>query len=274
MIFAVIIMRTCPELLKFPFTNGEKFSAKTLDIAKQINSRKKYNLWSADRKIDFDRLGDEEFEEAVCESYMDASGILESLFKDEKNQKDFLDKFGIIGEEIYRKTWEKYKNMPLLYPESMLVPIVTVMRMIRYEKDSSFYNNRRVLQKKQSAIWEELIQEYSNVKRLKTKREIYFQKILEKQGIRTVAIYGAGERGKQICDNLKRVDMEIVFAVDQNPKAVLPGVRMISIDEKFPQVDAIIVTPYGYFEEIKKVLLKKDKTLRLIDLEELIENNL
>ena len=46
---------------------------------------------------------------------------------------------------------------------------------------------------------------------------------------------------------------------------------MVSINEEFPQVDAMIVTPCGHFEEIKKVLMQKDKTLKLIDLEELIE---
>lgn len=271
LIYAVIMMRTCPEILKFPFARGENFSAETLNMAEQINSRKRLNLHITDSKIDLDSLGDAGFEEVPCETSTDASEILERLFKDEKNQKNFLDRFGVVGEEIYHKMWDKYRNTPLLYPESMLVPIVAVMRMIQYEKDSSAYNNHRVLYKQQSVILEELIEKYPDSKRLKIKNGIYVQKMLEQRGIKTVAIYGAGERGKQVCDDLKWGNIEIIFAVDKNPKAILPGIRMVSIDEKFPQVDAMIVTPYGYFEEIKKILLKKDKTLKLIDLEELIE---
>lgn len=52
-----------------------------------------------------------------------------------------------------------------------------------------------------------------------------------------------GTGGKWLCDELALTDIKIVFATDQNPEALLPGIKMIPIYEPFPQVDAIIVTP-------------------------------
>ncbi|MBD5518941.1 MAG: hypothetical protein HDR07_10840 [Lachnospiraceae bacterium] len=271
LIYAIIIMRICPELLDFPFAHGEQFSDETLALAEKINALKKscLNTVSVKREIDFSNLGDPQFKMSHDNSAKSGEEILEELFQDEQNKSAFISRFGIIGEKVYEKALSDYRDDSIIFPVQRIVPIVAIMRMLQYEKDSSPYNNYEVLKREQLGMLKKLMEEHPESKRLKRKcKNDIFPQILEEKGIRSIGIYGAGNRGKWLCDELALTDIKIVFATDQNSEALLPGIKMIPIYEPFPQVDAIIVTPEGYFEEIKEMLLHKDGALNLIDLQD------
>lgn len=71
-----------------------------------------------------------------------------------------------------------------------------------------------------------------------------------------IAVYGLGEMGNRLIDELKENRTEIVYGIDKNVENTFSGVRAFSledvpIDEK---VDAVVVTAIFAFDEIKEQL--------------------
>lgn len=80
---------------------------------------------------------------------------------------------------------------------------------------------------------------------------------LQKQGINRIAIYGMKELGERLYEELKSTEIKVVCIIDKNPSQIKGNFVVISPDENIPEVDAIIVTAYYYYPEIKKQLEKK-----------------
>lgn len=92
--------------------------------------------------------------------------------------------------------------------------------------------------------------------------------VLDKEGIKTVAIYGAGKHGRLVYKALKsNKNVEVVYFIDK--KADKEEIKVYRLEQNLPQVDAVIVTPYFQFEEIKADLSKMVNT-KIISLEDLV----
>lgn len=85
------------------------------------------------------------------------------------------------------------------------------------------------------------------------KLETYF---IEK-GYKTVAIYGMGEMGNRLYEELKDSSIEIKYAIDKNADSVYADLDVKDIEEDLEPVDAVVVTAVFAFDSILEQL--KDK---------------
>lgn len=78
--------------------------------------------------------------------------------------------------------------------------------------------------------------------------------------LRNIAIYGAGRMGELLYDDLvEHNEIAVEYFIDKNADALYYGVDNMDIlnlteVKSAKEVEAIIVTPYRYFESIKKEL--------------------
>lgn len=78
-------------------------------------------------------------------------------------------------------------------------------------------------------------------------------------GYKNVAIYGMGEMGNRLYDELKNSNIKVKYAVDENAEGIYSEIEVFSKKEEYPDVDVIIVTAIFEFDSIKKELQKKIK---------------
>lgn len=76
-------------------------------------------------------------------------------------------------------------------------------------------------------------------------------------GYKTIAIYGMGEMGNRLYEELKDSNIEVKYAVDQNSKGTYSGLNVICPDDEYEAADVIVVTAIFAFDEIRKNLQEK-----------------
>lgn len=94
---------------------------------------------------------------------------------------------------------------------------------------------------------------------------------LKNQHIQEVAIYGMGNLGKHLLDELEKTDICVKYLVDRNTKKDTGKYVCYSNVEKLPKVQAIIVTPAYEFKTIAESLEVEDTT-EIISLENIINS--
>ena len=76
----------------------------------------------------------------------------------------------------------------------------------------------------------------------------------EKNGYKTVAIYGMKELGERLYVELEGSDIKVKYIIDKNADQICADVDVITPDEKLEPVDVIVVTALYYFDEIEEML--------------------
>lgn len=90
-----------------------------------------------------------------------------------------------------------------------------------------------------------------------------------KKGYHSIAIYGMGELGIRLFNELKDSCISIKYAIDQNTKNFIPGLKLVTPEEKMEYVDVIVVTvPFAFFE-VKRMLSSKIEC-PIVSLEEVV----
>lgn len=56
---------------------------------------------------------------------------------------------------------------------------------------------------------------------------------------------------------LKDTKIQVLYGIDQNAKDVYVDIDILTMDDEFPCVDAVVVTAITYFDEIEEKLLGK-----------------
>lgn len=79
----------------------------------------------------------------------------------------------------------------------------------------------------------------------------------EKQGYKTVAIYGMKELGERLYDELQGSGITVKYVIDKNADSIYAEVDVVTPDEKLEPVDVIVVTAIYYFDEIEEMLSEK-----------------
>lgn len=79
----------------------------------------------------------------------------------------------------------------------------------------------------------------------------------EKQGYKTVAIYGMKELGERLYDELQGSDITVKYAIDKNADSIYADVDVVTPDDELEPVDVIVVTALYYFDEIEEMLSEK-----------------
>ncbi len=84
-----------------------------------------------------------------------------------------------------------------------------------------------------------------------------------------VAIYGMGELGNRLYDELKDTEIDVIYGIDKNSKSLYSDLKVYSLDDDFEPADVIVVTAIFAYSEIKKELAKKTN-ITVISLEDVI----
>lgn len=95
---------------------------------------------------------------------------------------------------------------------------------------------------------------------LKLKREDKnLSKYFEDNYIKNVAIYGLGNLGQEVYWELSKLEnVNVLYGIDKNAKSLnMASLRIVSPDDLLETVDAVIVTPLQYYNEIEETLVKK-----------------
>ena len=90
--------------------------------------------------------------------------------------------------------------------------------------------------------------------------------------IKHVAIYGMGEVGKHLINELRDTEVQIDYIIDRRYMKNSPRYKIVSPDSELPKVDAIIVTPLWDYENIYEMLRRKCD-YRIISALELVDES-
>lgn len=102
-------------------------------------------------------------------------------------------------------------------------------------------------------------------------KKVSVERFLFKKNIKNIAIYGAGIFGKHLYYELQESEIHIVGFFDRNKSILIPEVKILSPGERFDTVDAIIITPFLEYEQIKK-RLEQYYICEILSIETLILN--
>lgn len=80
---------------------------------------------------------------------------------------------------------------------------------------------------------------------------------LAQRGYKKIAIYGMNYVGETLYDELKGTEVEVVYAIDKNANGIYADIDVVLPDSNLQEVDAVIVTPIFFFEEIEELLITK-----------------
>lgn len=79
----------------------------------------------------------------------------------------------------------------------------------------------------------------------------------EKNGYKTVAIYGMGEMGNRLYEELKNTNIEVKYAVDKNATSLYSELEVKELEDLLPEVDVVVVTATFAFNEISEKISDK-----------------
>lgn len=87
--------------------------------------------------------------------------------------------------------------------------------------------------------------------------------------ISRIAIYGMSYVGETLLRELENSEIQVIYGIDQKADSLYSDIDMITMEDSFSDVDAVIVTAITYFDEIKEELSKKIEC-PIISLEDLV----
>ena len=91
----------------------------------------------------------------------------------------------------------------------------------------------------------------------------------KKKGYKNIAVYGMSNVGETLIDELKGTDTCIKYGIDMNASNIHLDIPVFSLNDEFEDVDAIVVTPIFYFDDIEETLSRKMKC-PIISLEDIL----
>lgn len=96
----------------------------------------------------------------------------------------------------------------------------------------------------------EMLNQWLNLKQQGKSLAQYFSN----HNYRKIAIYGMGEMGNRLYEELKDTEICILYAMDKEAMSSYSELKMLELDDELPEVDAIIVTATFAFDEIEEKL--------------------
>ena len=88
------------------------------------------------------------------------------------------------------------------------------------------------------------------------KLEDYF---LQK-GYHTIAIYGMNYVGVRLYEELEGTSIKVLYGIDKYTSSSEVNIPVYSLEKNLDEVDAVVVTPVYYYEEIRQDLSRKLKS--------------
>ena len=80
----------------------------------------------------------------------------------------------------------------------------------------------------------------------------------KRKNIHTIAVYGYGIIGDKVIKELQEDNIQVAYVIDKDPKYQNTKLTTYSLEDDWPHVELIIVTPIFAYEEIKQLLLSRN----------------
>lgn len=80
---------------------------------------------------------------------------------------------------------------------------------------------------------------------------------LAENGYREIAVYGMNYVGQTLLNELAGSSVKVRYGIDKNASNIYSDIDIVLPEEKLERVDAVIVTPITFFDEIEEALSKK-----------------
>lgn len=90
-----------------------------------------------------------------------------------------------------------------------------------------------------------------------------------KNGYKTLVIYGMGEMGNRLYEELKDTDIEVKYAIDKEADSVYSELKVVEKDSHLETADVMVVTAIYAYDEIEEEMETKID-FPIISLEEVI----
>lgn len=74
---------------------------------------------------------------------------------------------------------------------------------------------------------------------------------------KTIAIYGMSYAGERLVEELKDSAIQIKYGIDQKADSIYADIDLRTLEDELEKVDAVIVTPVFFFDEIEEKLSQK-----------------
>lgn len=100
-----------------------------------------------------------------------------------------------------------------------------------------------------------LMNQWIGLKQDNQQIETYFQK----NNYQRIAVYGMGFVGMRLIKELRNTNLNIIYGIDQNAANISSDLKLLTLEDELPEVDVIIVTVLGLFQEIYDKLSTKIK---------------
>ena len=91
----------------------------------------------------------------------------------------------------------------------------------------------------------------------------------EKNGYKKIAIYGMSYAGETLIGELNGSGVTVAYGIDKNADSIYADLDVVTMDDELAEVDAIVVTPITFFEEIEEALSEK-VSCPIISLEDIL----
>lgn len=93
-------------------------------------------------------------------------------------------------------------------------------------------------------------------------------------GYTKIAIYGAGDLGRLLYDEIKDTDIKVLWFADRNAEGIheIDGIPVVTTEKipSMPEVDILVITPVGNFDVISSMLVKVAPKVRTLSLREAV----
>lgn len=98
-----------------------------------------------------------------------------------------------------------------------------------------------------------MMNQWVKVKQEGKKLSEYF----ETNGYKKIAIYGMSYAGETLLDELRESEIEVVYGIDNRADSIYLDLDIVTMEDTFEEVDAVVVTAITYYEEIAEKMEKK-----------------
>lgn len=98
-----------------------------------------------------------------------------------------------------------------------------------------------------------LMNQWVNIKQKGKSLKSYF----EKNNLKKIAVYGMSYVGMQLLNELKDSEIEVAYGIDRNADNINSDIKLITMDDDFEDVDAVVITTLTGFDEICDALSRK-----------------
>lgn len=146
-----------------------------------------------------------------------------------------------------KQTWSGLKTV-------LLASIVVGSFCYVKSKNKDIQNKEQLANK--NYLLYQLMNEWVSVKQEGKNLEDYFLA----KNYKRIAIYGMNDVGRTLIKELKDTSISVDYVIDQQAERIIvQDVTILKPDDRLPEVDAIIVAPITFFEEIEAKLELKVK---------------